>query len=380
MVNILYIHQSAELYGSDKTLFYLVTELDKSKYNPIVILPNDGPLKVALDKENIKVIITPVVKLHRKMFRIKYLSSLPLSIKKSIQHIQKETNGVKIDIVQSNTLAVLLGVFISRKLKAKHIWHVHEIITHPKFISNLYPKILYRYADIVVCNSNATLDNLLHRNQKLSEKLELIYNGLDSNEFMFSKNLTFRETLNYASDDIIITLIGRISRLKGHLFLLKVIHDSFKDKKNIKILFTGSPVVGQEFYLTAIKDKIKEYQLEEAVKILPFQEDLSEIRQITDIIIVPSTEAESFGLVALEAMLTKKPVVATNLGGLKEIVVHNETGFLFENKNEQALKEVLLKLIEDKGLRDFFGEKGYQRAVKLFSLQRYVTDFENLYQ
>ena len=68
MLNILFIHQSAELYGSDKTLLYLVANLDKNKFFPIVILPNEGPLKVELEKENVKVIIAPVLKLYRKMF------------------------------------------------------------------------------------------------------------------------------------------------------------------------------------------------------------------------------------------------------------------------------------------------------------------------
>ena len=53
MKNILFIHQSAELYGSDKTLLLLLKYLDKSKYNPLVVLPNEGPLKQELEKENI---------------------------------------------------------------------------------------------------------------------------------------------------------------------------------------------------------------------------------------------------------------------------------------------------------------------------------------
>jgi glycosyltransferase involved in cell wall biosynthesis len=378
MINILYIHQSAELYGSDKTLLYLVSELDKKTYNPIVVLPGEGPLKDALVAKGVKVIQTPVIKLHRKMFTLSYLGSLPLQIRKSIAQIRKETLGLKIHIVQSNTLAVLLGIFVARSFKAKHLWHVHEIIVHPKFISNLYPKILNRYADKVVCNSNATLENLLHRNHRLKDKLLLIHNGLDVSKFEQATTGNLRATFGYEPNDIIITLIGRISRLKGHLLLLKVFNDHFKGG-NVKLLFVGSPVPGQEYYLTDVEDKIAEYGLHEAVKIIPFQQDLSTIWGITDIAVSPSTEAESFGLVALEAMFSRKPVVATNLGGLKEIVIDSETGFLFENNNELALKEALEKLISDKSLRDSFGEKGQIRAVENFSLDKYMQKFENVY-
>ena len=60
MINILFIHQSADLYGSDKTLLLLLRNIDKSRFYPVVVLPNDGPLKMQLEKENIKVVIAPV--------------------------------------------------------------------------------------------------------------------------------------------------------------------------------------------------------------------------------------------------------------------------------------------------------------------------------
>ena len=93
---------------------------------------------------------------------------------------------------------------------------------------------------------------------------------------------------------------------------------------------------------------------------------------------MPSTEAESFGLVALEAMLAKKPVIGSNHGGLTEIIVNNETGFLVEPNNETKLAEAISKLIENPELRKQLGEKGYQRAINEFSVATYVNKFEKL--
>lgn len=378
MTNILYIHQSSELYGSDKTLLCLVRGIDKSQYTPIVVLPGEGPLKDVLLNENIKVIVAPVIKLHRKMFKPGYLMRLPFEIYKSIRLIKKEINGIKIDIVHSNTLAVLLGVFMARNLKSKHVWHVHEIITHPKFISNLYPKILDRYAAEVVCNSNATLENLVMRNANLKSKIQVIHNGLDP--AAFQSDSIDRHAFGFSKEDIVLSLVGRISRLKGHQLLLKVFNDRFKDSKNVKLLFIGSPVVGQEFYLEELEQKITEFQLADQVKILAFQKDLREIWGVTDISVSPSTEAESFGLVALEAMFSRIPVVATNLGGLKEVVVDNETGYLFENKNEEALGNALQKLVDNTALRQQFGQAGHSRAMSEFTLQKYISRFEAAYK
>ena len=378
MINILYIHQSSELYGSDKTLLCLIRGIDRSKYKPIVVLPGEGPLKEALTSESIQVIVTPVIKLHRKMFKPGYMASLPFEIIKSLKHIKKEIVGTKVDIVQSNTLAVLLGVFLAQRLKAKHVWHVHEIITHPKLISNLYPKLLNRYADQIVCNSHATLHNLLSRNSKLEGKIRVVHNGLDPNEFLPKDSR--QNLLGYSANDTVITLVGRISKLKGHQLLLKVFRDHLAGDPNVKLLFTGSPVPGQEYYLEELEQKIAAFKLDSQVKILPFQKDLSEIWNATNIAVSPSTEAESFGLVALEAMFSKIPVVATNLGGLKEVVVDNETGFLFENKNEEALKEALQKLISSPELRAQFGVAGFKRANAEFTLEKYIAGFEQIYE
>ena len=85
-------------------------------------------------------------------------------------------------------------------------------------------------------------------------------------------------------------------------------------------------------------------------------------------------------MVALEAMLAKKPVVGSNHGGLTEIIVHNETGFLIEPYNETELAEAIQKLLNNKELRDQFGTTGYNRAIKEFSEEKYVSSFESLFE
>lgn len=375
MKNILLIHQSAELYGSDKTLLLLLKHLDKKKFNSVVILPFDGPLKTELEKENIKVVIAPVLKLYRKMVSPKNILNFFTDIKTAFRTLDKLNKEYHFDIIYSNTLAVLLGMIYSRKRKIKHVWHVHEIIVHPKIIASTFPKLLNKYSDLIVCNSNATMKNLTDRIKILEHKSIVIYNGIEAN----TQNLIpLKEDFGYSTQDLILTLVGRISRLKGHKWLLSTCINKLYKDLNIKLLFVGSPVEGQEYYLDEIDEIILKNKLTDRVKILPFTKDLSQVWSITDIAIMPSTEAESFGLVALEAMLAKKPVIGSNHGGLTEIIVNNETGFLVEPNNETKLAEAISKLIENPELRKQLGEKGYQRAINEFSVATYVNKFEKL--
>ena len=378
MIKILFIHQSAELYGSDKTLLFLLSKLDKTKFDSVVIIPYDGPLKSELEKYQIKVIIAPVLKLYRNIFTVKYCINFFQDIRKSIKIIDLLDEEYNFDLIYSNTLAVLLGAIYSKKRKIKHIWHVHEIIVHPKIIAKIFSKLLKKYSNLVICNSKATRENLIIREPKLKKKSKVIYNGLEVPKVLEEK--INKESFGFKNDDIIITLVGRISRLKGHKWLLNTYKEAFSKSKNIKLLFVGSPVEGQEFYLHEIEKFIFTNQLSDKVTILPFTTNLNAIWSITDIAIMPSTEAESFGLVALEAMLLKKPVIASNLGGLKEIVKDNVTGFLVESNNLKELEIAISKLVESPKLRNVFGNSGLERAERKFKLERYVNQFEKTFE
>jgi glycosyltransferase involved in cell wall biosynthesis len=115
-----------------------------------------------------------------------------------------------------STLAVLLGLIYKRKIK--HIWHVHELLftQSNRFI---FPKILNKYANIVVCNSKAKKKNLVDREQRLRLKAIIIYKIEEGNRESTSSIKDF----GFTQTDIIITLVGRISRLKGHKLLLNVL-------------------------------------------------------------------------------------------------------------------------------------------------------------
>ena len=209
----------------------------------------------------------------------------------------------------------------------------------------------------------------------MSKKTVVVHNGPAVSKLQ--KEPATKADFGFSNEDIVITLVGRISRLKGHKWLLNTFANYLLPTQ-AKLLLVGSRVPGQKFYEEEIHEIIKSKGLEKRVTLLPFTESLKQIWNITDIAVMPSTEAESFGLVALEAMLEKKPVIASNHGGVTEIVVNNETGFLVTPSNESNFAEALLKLINDDNLRKKFGEKGYERAITKFSPENYIDNISRV--
>ena len=383
MKNIVFIHQSADLYGSDKAILYLIENI-KNEFNAIVVVPKEGPLTSELKKRGVRVIIIPVLKVSRQIVTSLQILALPFLIFSAMRKLKKELGTTKIDIIQSNTLAVFLGAFYSKKNKIKHIWHVHEIIKHPTIVAKIYPYLVNFFSQSVVFNSEASFNNLCKNNSKLINKAKVIYNGLDRDvpiisvdEKMIMRRNMFKSINN---DTIILGVVGRINKYKGHTLLLNVFEELVKEGfENIKLIYIGSTIKSQSFLKDKLIEVIENKELKHHVKIIPFQSEIWKYYDCIDIVLVPTTSIESFGLVALEGMLSKKPVIASENGGLKEVIANNHSGFLFETNNSKALKEAIKKLLLNKELIINLGEQGEERAKLKFPLKNYINKFKELY-
>lgn len=377
MKNVLFIHQSSEMYGSDKTLLFLIQDIiDLGNINPIVVLPNRGPLSDELDKLGVHLIFLPIIKLSRGMFNFKNIISLPFLSLSSVIKLNNQLRGVEINVVYSNTLAVLLGALYSFLFRKKHIWHVHEIITKPKIIVRLYPFILSYFSEIIIFNSKASCNHIVKDSLRLSRKSIVIHNGIDRKISKNKENNFRKDILGFSDSDLIIVLVGRISRWKGQSLLLDVFNKIKEENNNVKLLFVGSTPIGQDLYLKELKESIVNYNLVSEVKIVPFQSNIWDVWDNIDIAVVPSTEPEPFGLVAVEAMLACKPLVVANHGGLCEIVEHKKTGLLFKPNDQDDLALNLNYLIKNRNLRKEISHNGQTHAREKFSSKQYSLSIE----
>ena len=383
MKNILFIHQSAELYGSDKTLLLLLKNLDKNKFKPIVLLPFDGPLKEALENENIEVVIAPVLKLYRKLFTPKNLIGFFKDIKTAFKIVNELHKKYQFTLIYSNTLAVLLGIMFAWKNNIKHLWHVHEIIEKPSLFKKAFVGLLSLKSNThIVYNSQAT-KVFWELNKSIINKGVVIWNGIEiyTPESSTSELFDIRKNLFLAQpNEIILALVGRISRWKGQMILLDAFNNLVQKNENIKLVFVGAPPPNQEKFQEDLEERIASFKLNDKVLIIPFQNEIHKIWQAIDIAVVPSTEPEPFGMVAIEAMLAHKPIVGSNHGGLTEIIENNATGFLVTPNSVQDLVIALEKLIQNELLRKEMGENGYLRVTTAFSVEQYVDSFEKFFK
>lgn len=381
---ILFVHQSSEMYGSDKVLLFLAQGLQlMGEFHPVVVLPQEGPLYDALLASNVEVHVGEVAKVSRAAFSPMGLIRLARQTLKAIRCLDTVVGGRPVDVVHSNTLAVLSGAVWALLQRKKHLWHVHEIILSPKLVSKAFPYLVKRLSDRVMSNSTLTEQWLLAEQPSLASRSVVVFNGLPSVVRPSEQAvLSFRESVGAENGDLVVTLAGRINRWKGQELLLEAATELKRRGHlgKLRFVIVGSAASGLEHLLGQLKAQAASAGFDERCSFVPFIDDIWPIWFGTDIAVVPSTEPEPFGMVAIEAMGAGVPVIAAGHGGLLDIVVHEETGLLFAPRSSSDLANAIYQLASNDALRARLGQAGAKRQVELFSVGSQVEHTSQVYR
>lgn len=383
-VRVLFVHQSSELYGSDKVLLYALTGLvARGAVVPQVLLPERGPLFDRLALAGIEVRVAEVAKLSRKSFTPRGFFGLLRALRASVSDFNSLMHERPPDVVHSNTLAVLAGAAWARLKGVPHVWHVHEIILSPGVVSRAFPWLVRVGSNRVVVNSNRTAHWLLAHQPALALKTDVVFNGLPAMETPRPIDVAkFRQLAGAGPGDVLVTLAGRLNHWKGQGLLIDAVARLRQQGRStgLRVAIVGDAASGSTInWGNALRAQAAAARLADVVVFMPFTNDMSALWSASDIAVVPSTEPEPFGMVAIEAMQAGLPVVAAAHGGLLDIVVHQETGLLVEPRNADALAEGIATLVQDEPLRSRMGAAGRQRQHMLFSVDQQVVALERLY-
>ncbi|WPB53071.1 glycosyltransferase family 4 protein [Lactiplantibacillus plantarum] len=380
MEKILFLHAGAELYGADRILINLVSELDRTKYMPIVVLPVDGPLVRELKKNHVETHVISYPILRRKYFNPKGMLSFALEYRRSCRAIYQLFSQDDISIIHVNTLAVLEGIYLKSLFKAKLIWHVHEIITSPKIAYQVTAFLAGKFATKIVAVSEQVKKHLVDSKRVCPEQVRVIYNGIDTNRFRPHgvPNSLYQE-FGLSSDNLVVGMIGRLNSWKGQQALLNAMIPLLKDNDNLRLVFVGGVFEGETHFRDELAAKIQASGVASQIVLKDFRTDMNDIYQLFDIFCLPSTSPDPLPTVVLEAMASGKPVVGFNHGGVTEMVVEGYNGYLVKPVEIQALTKRISDLIVDPELIKRMGLASRERAVKDFSPNQFIQNFEQVY-
>ena len=412
-MNRILIAESGSGYGgSAKYLAGLLPLIDRSKFDIELVAYGRGPLIQQIEKEG-------QVIYHKSMWRFPWAEgetqkseagSHGAKSRPQTSGLSRQTSAViqmleYIGYVAVASAQLLLLVptitFWLRKHKIEMIHLNNEILSHLplvlaarlsgcRILCHLHgwrkltgtERLVNRLIDqfIAVTQSGADFYNW----QLRSCHVEGIPNGLLMNETIEKtsspeKRKEMRIKLNLEDHDVLAVLIGRFIPLKGHSVMLDALAKAKKTCPQLHVVFVGNDPSRGNAYKEELKTQITNLGIAEHVQFLPWQDHMGPVYDAADIVMQPSIQPESFGYVALEGMAAGKPVIASRIGGLPDVVVHNETGFLVEPGNSDALAQALEQIVRDEPLAKRFGMNGNERARRLFNMQHNAGRIQEIY-
>ena len=380
MINILFLHAGAEMYGADKVMLDLIRRLDKNQFSAHVILPCNGVLVDALKKENISVEVIPYPIMRRKFFNPRGIIQYGLGLLKYSKQITRIAKERHIDIVHTNTAATLEGCYVSKKLHIPQLWSIHEIIVSPKLMYKMTSKWISKYSSITVTDSVAVKKHLMNSGQFKDDDIHVIYNGVDAYRFKPDNDCAYlREEWNIPDNARVIGMMGRVNSWKGQADFLKAANTVMSKYSDVYTVFVGSAFEGEEWREKELVDAIEESPYKDRIINKGYRTDSEGIYKLYDVFVLPSINPDPLPTVVLEAMATGKPVVGYKHGGICEMVADGENGLLAEVRNTEDLSSQITKLLENDSLREQMGKYSRKRLLEKFSIESYVDNYSKEY-
>lgn len=269
-----------------------------------------------------------------------------------------------------------LGALFLKKIYGVH--YINTIHGEEVYLSKRYHMLfalrgLVNNSEKTITNSSATRDSCLEAGLE-KEKLDIIPFGVDT-EF-------FRPLETPKKEDMFqILSVGYLIERKGFEYLIKAMNDVLKKYENVQLTIVGSGPLEKK-----LNNLIKKLKLQNNIKIIKniSDDELLRLYNSSDIFVLPSIvdsqgNTEGLGVVLLEAMACKLPVIGSNIGGIPDIIQDGETGLLVTEKDISGLSRAILNIIENEKLRKKLAINGYNTVQEKFSWENVTESYLKIY-
>ncbi len=189
-----------------------------------------------------------------------------------------------------------------------------------------------------------------------------------------------RSALGVGSTQPLLLISGNIQEWKGQAVVVEAMGKIAGRHPEAICLLAGGIHRAGEAYASAMRQRIDELGLTERVRLLGFRDDIPDLVNAVDVVVHASVRPEPFGRVILEGMLAGRLVIATDAGGVRELIEHGSTGLLVPPGDATALAACLDESLSDLGRAAAIGDRARQWASVKFSLERHVEEFGAVYQ
>ncbi|WP_196716844.1 glycosyltransferase family 4 protein [Actinomyces trachealis] len=368
MITILVAHPSPDLYGSDRQLLETVAGLREAGHRTLIALPKHGPLESEMVALGAKVTVLPFTVLRKALLSPKGLVGLAARTPDELLRLRSVVKAARADLVLVNTVTLPWWGPAARAAGVPVLAHVHEAEDSQPLLLRAGLNAPLFAANRIVANSGAARDTLLQAQPLLAHRVTVVHNGVPGPEQTPSA-LRERSKL----DPLHIVMVGRLSPRKGVDVALDAVGLLRERGVDASLRVCGSIFPGYEWYEEQLRERAAQPDLAGHVELLGYVHPTWPELDAADVVVVPS-RAEPFGNTAVEAMHAGRPLVASRVQGLQEVVQDGTTGLLVEPDSPELLAEALAGLAADPQRARELATAGQADAARRFTVRRYRQD------
>lgn len=368
---VLHVSAAAERGGLESVLLNILTSLDRSRFVPQVLLLEDGPFVRDLERTGTEARVI-------KTGRVREIWKGRRAVTEIAQLIRAQ--GIHV-VHTHNAKAHIYGGLAAAIAGVPSLYHLHGVprltLSRDGMVSLLSVAVPARRT--VACS--AYVAEAFSRAWHSRRKLLVVHNGALLGASRARNLPSVRQELGIPEGAPVLVMATRLQRGKGVHVLLEAAARVVRDRPEARFMIVGGSLFGLEkHYAVELRQQVDRLNLSEAVRFLGFRSDVFRLLSAADIVVQSSIEPESFGMVLLEAMVCAKPVVASDCGGPREIVINGITGLLVPPKDAQQLAQAILTLLADPDRRIRMGQVGAARVRDCFSAERMVRQLQGVYE
>lgn len=329
-MKVLFVLNSASLGGANRSAITLMKFLKEKQVQIYVMIPENGMIENELSQISDEILICT----YRGCVLFPGYKGVPwMTNLFNLPKILRKVNGWNIDIIHTNSSTHDIGFILAKILKKKHVWHVREALEVHFKARYIFPRIYSmerKETDAVVCVSNYIFE--LNKQKFSYENMTRIYNPFCINDY-YIKRVEFA-----INDRIAILVAGNITKSKGQFEALQAMKLLIeKGNCNFVMRIIGA---GDKTIISGMRKFILENKLDNYVQLLPFEQDLFDLRAQSDISLSCSRH-EALPRVVIESMLSGLLVIGNNSGGTAEVVGNSERGFLYDGGEPEQIVNIL---------------------------------------
>lgn len=377
MGTILFTHPSAELYGADKTLLQAVRAAVQGGWRAVVALPRRGVLADELEGAGATVEVGELGAAMRADLSPTRFPAFLMKARAGARFVSGLVERHGVDVVHTNTSVLVGAAWGAHRSRARHVWHVHEILESPTWANRTMRRVIRAWADLAIANSEATARAMFDPRM---ESMAVVHNGVEGpGPVKGTGRDELARRFGIPPDGPLVVVPGRINGWKGQKLVVEAVERARVALGHVQFVFAGDAPPGQEHFAEELGDAIARTGLGASMHRIGFTRELEGLMAAADLCVVPSTLPEPFGMVAIESMATGTPVLAAGHGGLVEIVEDGVNGALFIPGSPEDLSLQLQGLLGAPEELVALGTTARRTVAERFGVARYGAELLECY-